>query len=83
MERFAAFSSDDLLVYRGYLVFGIATSVTVLLGRAGRTAAFLLWGLVVGWANRSLILSGLGETLLSLALFSVAFATPTSISELI
>ncbi len=39
-------------------------------------ACWLLWLLLVGWANRAMIVSGLAETLLSLGLFAAAIAPP-------
>ena len=61
-------------VYHLYLVAAIATSLAVFCGRGGRVASFLLWFLLVGWANRTMLLSGLAETLLSLGLFAAAIA---------
>jgi len=66
--------TDNEYVYRGYLAAGMVVALIVLAGRGGRTAGFLLWGLFVGWANRTLMLSSLAETLLSLSLFAVAIA---------
>ena len=47
-------------------------------GRGGRIACWSLWLLLVGWANRAMIISGLAETLLSLGLFASAIAPPQS-----
>ena len=68
------FWTESPWVYQMYLVVGIAASLTVFCGRGGRVASFLLWFLLVGWANRTMLLSGLAETLLSLGLFAAAIA---------
>ncbi|MCG8649384.1 MAG: hypothetical protein MI861_06110 [Pirellulales bacterium] len=64
--------------YQAYLGLGILAAIAVMLGRGGRIAPWLLWGLLVGWANRAMTLAGLTETLLSLALFAAAIAPPAS-----
>lgn len=63
-------------IYRLYLVVGVAVCLMVAVGRGGNTACWALWLLVVGWANRAMIVSSLGETLLSLGLFAAAIAPP-------
>ncbi|MGI9471617.1 MAG: hypothetical protein ACR2NZ_08815 [Rubripirellula sp.] len=68
------FFIDAPWIYHAYLLIGILASVLVILGRGGRYLAFGLWLLVVGWANRSMLLSGLAESLLSMGLFAVAIA---------
>lgn len=70
------FFSSAAWFYYGYLAVGILAAVLVILGRGGRTMAFALWLLVIGWANRSMVLSGLAESLLSLGLFATAIAPP-------
>lgn len=70
------FLTERTWVYQGYLVVGIGCAIVVAVGRGGRTAQFLLWAMLVGWANRAMILSGLTETLLSLGLMAVAIAPP-------
>tara|TARA_R110002049_G_scaffold72490_2_gene187207 strand:+ start:240219 stop:241127 length:909 start_codon:yes stop_codon:yes gene_type:complete len=65
-------------VYRAYLALGIVVGVVVMTGRGGRACGFLFWALLVGWANRSMMLSSLSETLLSLGLFAAAIAVPCS-----
>lgn len=70
------FFSSAAWLYYGYLAVGILAAVLVILGRGGRTMAFALWLLVIGWANRSMVLSGLAESLLSLGLFAAAIAPP-------
>jgi hypothetical protein len=72
------FLSDSAWVYHLYLLLGIIVAVTVAAGRGGRLACWSLWLLLVGWANRAMILSGLAETLLSLGLFASAIAPPQS-----
>lgn len=39
----------------------------------------VLWLLLVGWANRAMVLAGLTESLLSLGLFAAAIAPPGSL----
>ena len=73
------FLTNETWAYHGYLLLGAMVSLVVVAGRGGRAASFLLWALVVGWANRSLMLSSLGESILSLGLFSAAIAKPTSV----
>ncbi len=68
------FLTDAVWVYHAYLLAGMALSLIVLTGRGGRFAGWILWMLLVGWANRAMILSGLTETLLSLGLFATAIA---------
>ena len=68
------FLTESPVVYHLYLVTGIAAAIAVLCGRGGRAASFLLWCLLVGWANRTMLLSGMAETLLSLGLFAAAIA---------
>ena len=68
------FLTENVWVYQLYLVMGVATSVAVFCGRGGRGASFVLWLLFVGWANRAMLLSGLAETRLSLALFAAAIS---------
>ncbi|NND96902.1 MAG: hypothetical protein HKN47_06185 [Pirellulaceae bacterium] len=59
-----------------YLLLGISLCIAVSLGRGGRLATWGLWIVLVGWANRLMFLSGVTETLLSLALFAAAIAPP-------
>lgn len=73
------FLSESGWAYHAYLLVGLALSGLVAAGIGGRTTAFALWACLVGWANRAMILSGLTETLLSLALFTVAIAPPAGI----
>jgi hypothetical protein len=68
------FLTDNPLIYHGYLVVGVMLCCVVAAGKGGRPAAFALWAMLVGWANRAMILSGLTETLLSLGLFAAAIA---------
>ncbi len=70
------FLTDRVWIYHAYLVVGIVVALTVLSGRGGRAAAWFLWLLFVGWANRAMILSGLAETMISLGLFAAAIAPP-------
>ncbi len=72
------FLTDSIWIYHGYLIVGVALSMMVMVGRGGRIATWCLWMLLVGWANRAMILSGLTETLLSLGLFAAAIAPPAS-----
>jgi hypothetical protein len=67
---------ESAWVYRAFLLGGVAVSLLVAAGRGGRVAAWGLWLLLVGWANRTMIVSGLAETLLSLGLFAAAIAPP-------
>jgi hypothetical protein len=70
------FLTGSAWIYRLYLVIGVAACAIVAAGRGGKAACWLLWLLLVGWANRAMILSGLTETLLSLGLFAAAIAPP-------
>ncbi|TWU02799.1 hypothetical protein [Stieleria varia] len=70
-------------VYYTYLLAGVALSGVVIFGKGGRVAQWILWGVLVGWANRIVMLSGLVETLLSLGLFATAIGPPTSIVGLL
>lgn len=70
------FLANAAWVYHAYLLIGIIVGALVIVGRGGRYAAFGLWLLLVGWANRSMVLSGLSESLLSLGLFAAAIAPP-------
>ncbi len=70
------FLTESSWIYYLYLVAGIVVALMVAAGRGGRIASWALWLLLVGWANRAMILSGLGETLLSLGLFASAIAPP-------
>lgn len=72
------FLTESLLVIRVYLIIGVALAGLVAAGRGGRPAAWALWLVMVGWANRAMFLSGLEETLLSLSLFAAAIAAPGS-----
>ncbi len=72
------FLTDNPLIYHGYLALGIVLCCAVVAGRGGRPAALALWALLVGWANRAMILSGLTETVLSLGLFAAAIAPAAS-----
>lgn len=73
------FLTEDIIVYRMYLIIGMATSLVVFWGRGGRWMSFLLWCLFVGWANRAMLVSGLAETLLSLGLFAAAISPASSV----
>ena len=68
------FLTGGSLLYHAYLAVGVMLCCVVAAGRGGRPAAFALWAMLVGWANRAMILSGLTETLLSLGLFAAAIA---------
>lgn len=70
------FLTSAAWVYQLYLVVGVMACAIVAAGRGGKTAGWLLWLLLVGWANRAMIVSGLAETLLSLGLFAAAIAPP-------
>jgi hypothetical protein len=70
------FLTDSVWVYRFYLLLGIIVAGMVASGRGGRLACWSLWLLLVGWANRAMILSSLAESLLSLGLFASAIAPP-------
>lgn len=70
------FLVDATWVYQLYLVIGSALCFVVAAGRGGRVAGWAVWLMLVGWANRATVLSGLTETLLSLGLFAVAIAPP-------
>jgi hypothetical protein len=72
------FLTSTAWIYRMYLVIGIVVAVLVTAGRGGRIALWALWLLLVGWANRAMIVAGLTETLLSLGLFASAIAPPQS-----
>ena len=74
------FLAKSLWLYHLYLVIGIVVALMVMVGRGGRLAPWALWLLLIGWANRAMILSGLTETLLSLGLFASAMAPPGAIS---
>lgn len=70
------FLSESVVLYGAYLLLGVGLSLAVAAGKGGRTAGWLLWLVFVGWANRSMLLAGLSDTLLSLALFGLAIAPP-------
>ena len=70
------FLTDSVTVYRVTLLLGMALAWIVALGGGGRVACVMLWLVLVSWANRAMILSGLTETLLSLGLFAAAIAPP-------
>jgi len=70
------FLVDAVWIYQVYLIVGMALAVALMAGRGGRWVTFSVWLWVVFYANRLLWLSGLTETLLSLTLFSTAFAAP-------
>ncbi len=73
------FLAKSAWLYHLYLVIGIVFAFLVTAGRGGRLAVWALWLLLVGWANRAMILAGLTETLLSLGLFASAIAPPGAI----
>ncbi len=66
-------------LYHLYLAVSIGVAGLVACGRGGRLAPWALWLLLVGWANRAMILAGLTESLLSLGLFASAIAPPGSL----
>ena len=68
------FLIESLVFYRVYLVIGISLALLVAIGRGGQLACWMLWIVLVGCANRAMILSGLTESLLSLGLFATAIA---------
>ncbi|MEM9589496.1 MAG: hypothetical protein AAGA03_19595, partial [Planctomycetota bacterium] len=68
------FWTDALWIYQACLVLGIVFATLAAVGVAQVPATWLLWLLVVAWANRFVFLAGIGETLLSLSLFAVAIA---------
>lgn len=70
------FLAKSAWLYKLYLAVGIFVALVAAIGRGGRIAPWLLWLLLVGWANRAMILSDLTETLLSLGLFASAIAPP-------
>lgn len=70
------FLTDSLLIHRLAVVLGVLAAIVVVMGRGGRWAGWILWLLVVGSANRAMILSGLAESFLSLGLFASALAPP-------
>jgi len=70
------FLTGTLWVYYAYLAIAMLLAVAVLLGKGGRVTAVLLWLAFVGWANRAMLVSGLTESLFSLALFAAAIAPP-------
>ena len=72
------FLASSPWLYQLYLAIGIAVAFLVAIGRGGRFAPWALWLLLVGWANRAMMLSGLTETVLSLGLFASAIAPPAS-----
>lgn len=72
-----AWMGSRIWIYRAYLILAILLCVFVAIGRGGRWCGWILWLLVVGWANRSMMLSGLLESLLSLSLFAVAIGPPS------
>ena len=74
---------DSLWMYQAWLVVSIALALLVAAGRGGRAPAWLLWASVVAWANRSMFLSGIAETLLSLGLFATAIAPPVPAKNLL
>ena len=51
------FLSSSLWAYRLYLILGIGVAVAVAAGKGGRVTPWLLWILLVGWANRAMLLS--------------------------
>jgi len=73
------FLTSSMVVYRVYLVLGIAMCLLVASGKGGRSAAWVLWLMLVFWANRAMLLSSLGESLLSLGLFAAAIAPPAAV----
>lgn len=73
------FLTSSLSVYRIYLIIGIAMCVLVAAGKGGRIPAWILWLLLIGWANRAMLLSSLTESALSLGLFAAAIAPPAPI----
>lgn len=75
------FMTDSAWVYHAYLLIGIFVAGLVAAGRGGRLAGWAIWLLLVGWANRAMIVSGLAETLLSLGLFASAIAPSQSCWE--
>ncbi len=77
------FLAKSAWLYHLYLVLGVLVALMVAVGRGGRFAAWALWLLLIGWANRAIILSGLTETLLSLGLFASAMAPPGPISAVL
>lgn len=77
------FLTNSLAVTYGYLVVGIGLAIFVGVGRSPRSEqpsrwsfgwAFAFWLVFVGWANRTMFVGGLAETLLSLALFASALS---------
>ena len=74
---------DSLWMYQTWLVASVALAVIVAAGRGGRAPAWLLWASVVAWANRSMFLSGIAETLLSLGMFATAIAPPVPAKKLL
>ncbi len=68
------FLTDNLVVYRGWLVAGVILCVAVALGRGGRWASIAIWLTLVGWANRSLMIAGLAEPLLSMSWLAASIA---------
>jgi hypothetical protein len=73
------FLAKSAWLYQLYLIVGMAVALLVALGRGGSLAPWVLWLMLIGWANRAMILSGLTETLLSLGLFASAIAPPAGL----
>lgn len=71
-----SFLGGSQFAYQLYLLVGVALCVCIAIGRGGIVAPWALWFVFVGWANRLILLSGLTEVLLSLALFATAFLPP-------
>jgi len=68
---------DSAAAYRVFLIAGITLSLGVVSGRVPRLTTWVLWFWIVAAANRLMMLAGMTETLLSLAMFSLAIATST------
>ncbi len=72
------FLTDNLWLYQAWLAMGSVLCFVVATGRGTRWAATATWLAVVGWANRSLWLAGVAETLLSLSWLAMVVAPPAS-----
>lgn len=70
------FLTTSTLLLQLYLLIGVALAVVVAAGRGGRIAAWGLWLVFLGAANRTIFLAGLAETLISFGLFASAVARP-------
>ena len=68
------FLTDNLIVYRGWSFVGVALCLAVALGRGGRWASIAVWLTLVAWANRSLLVAGIAEPLLSMSWLAVSIA---------